>query len=280
MHGLIDRYDGHYIATLIGCRHDVLVMISGGSGITPFISIIKELIFISSTQNQKTPKVVLIPIFKNSSHLSILDLLLPISGTASSIISNLDIQIEAYVTRETQQPPIPEKPEPIRVVCFKPKASDVPISSIFGQHNWLWLAAIISASFLIYLVLVAILYQYYVYPMDHGTNKVFPYYTRALLNMLFICFGIVASASAAFLWNKKKIAREAKQIQDVADSTKSITTLLSYAADQELESLPTQSLNRSIKTHYGKRPELKSETYKQLFYLDHNNHIISHHQLM
>ncbi|XP_031128312.1 ferric reduction oxidase 2-like [Ipomoea triloba] len=236
-------------------RHDVVVMISGGSGITPFISIIKELISISSTQNQKTPKVVLIPIFKTSSHLSILDLLLPLSATpTASTISNLDIQIEAYITRETQQGTIPEKPQPL---CFKPKASDVPISSIFGQNSWLWLAAIISASFLIYLSLVAILYQYYVYPMDHGTNKVFPYHTRALLNMLFICFGIVVSASAAFLWNKKKIAREAKQIQDIADSTKSITTLLTYAADQELESLPNQSLSGSINTHYGKRPDLK-----------------------
>ncbi|CAH9118158.1 unnamed protein product, partial [Cuscuta europaea] len=236
-------------------RHDALVMISGGSGITPFISIIKELIFMSSVQNQKTPKVLLITIFKNSSHLSILDLLLPLSPSTFFTNSNLDIQIEVYITRETKPTIMPENLEPARAVWFNPKASDVPISSILGQNSWLWLAAIISGSFVIYLLLVGVLYQYYVYPMDHGSNKVFPYHTRALLNMLSICFGIVISASAAFLWNKKQISREAKHIQDSSRSYANATV----TNDQhlELESFPRKSLNASINTYYFSRPDLK-----------------------
>ncbi|CAH9128029.1 unnamed protein product [Cuscuta epithymum] len=236
-------------------RHDALVMISGGSGITPFISIIKELIFMSSVRNQKTPKVLLITIFKNSSHLSILDLLLPLSPTTSFTISNLDIQIEAYITRDTKPTIMLENPEPAQAVWFKPKTSDVPISSILGQNSWLWLAAIISGSFVIYLLLVGVLYQYYVYPMDHGSNKVFPYYTRALLNVLFICFGIVISASAAFLWNKKQIGREAKHIQDSSRSYANVTVTNDH--HQELESFPRKSLNTSINTYYFRRPDLK-----------------------
>ncbi|VFQ76413.1 unnamed protein product [Cuscuta campestris] len=235
-------------------RHDVLVMISGGSGITPFISIIKEVI-ISSSQNQKTPKLVLIAIFKSSSHLSTLDLLLPLSTTTPPTIPNhLDIQIEAYITRETK-PTTPQKPKPVRTVRFKPRASDTPISPVLGPHGWLWLAAIISASFLVYLLLVGVLYQYYVYPMDHGTNLVFPYHTRALLNLLFMCFGIGVSASAAFLWNKKKMAMEAnKKILETGDSS----SLGSGHDDhQELESFPAQSLNKMINTHYCTRPDLK-----------------------
>ncbi|XP_009800599.1 ferric reduction oxidase 2-like [Nicotiana sylvestris] len=234
-------------------RHDTLVLISGGSGITPFISIIRELIYMSSTLKCKTPKILLVSVFKNSSQLSMLDLLLPLSGTPSGC-SNLDLQIEAYITRENE--PAPEKPEPLRTIWFKPNHSDAPITPILGQNNWLWLAAIISSSFALYLLFVGLLYQYYVYPMDHGTNKVFPYHTRALFNMLFIAVSIVIAASAVFLWNKKKSARETKQIQDMADSTQSLNSLLAYA-DQELESLPQQSLNKSIKTHYGQRPDLK-----------------------
>ncbi|XP_016499620.1 ferric reduction oxidase 2 isoform X1 [Nicotiana tabacum] len=234
-------------------RHDTLVLISGGSGITPFISIIRELIYMSSTLKCNTPKILLVSVFKNSSQFSMLDLLLPLSGTPSGC-SNLDLQIEAYITRENE--PAPEKPEPLRTVLFKPNHSDAPITPILGQNNWLWLAAIISSSFALYLLFVGLLYQYYVYPMDHGTNKVFPYHTRALFNMLFIAVSIVIAASAVFLWNKKKSARETKQIQDMADSTKSLNSLLAYA-DQELESLPQQSLNKSIKTYYGQRPDLK-----------------------
>ncbi|WMV11469.1 hypothetical protein MTR67_004854 [Solanum verrucosum] len=235
-------------------RHDTLVLISGGSGITPFISIIRELIYMSSTLKCKTPKILLLSMFRNTSQLSMLDLLHPIAGTPSGCSSNLDLQIEAYITRETE--PSQEKSEPLRTILFKPDHSDAPITPILGQNNWLWLAAIISSSFALYLLFVGLLYQYYVYPMDHGTNKVFPYHTRALFNMLFIAAAIVIAASAAFLWNKKKSARETKQIQDMADSAKSLNSLLAYA-DQELESLPQQSLDKSIKTHYGHRPDLK-----------------------
>ncbi|KAJ8529211.1 hypothetical protein K7X08_036046 [Anisodus acutangulus] len=235
-------------------RHDTLVLISGGSGITPFISIIRELIYMSSTLKCKTPEILLVSVFKNSSQLSMLDLLLPITGTPSGCSSSLDLHIEAYITRETE--PAPEKPEPLRTVWFQPNHSDTPITPILGHNNWLWLAAIISSSFALYLLFVGLLYQYYVYPMDHGTNKVFPYHTRALFNMLFIVASIGIAASAAFLWNKKRSARETKQIQDMADSTKSLNSLLAYA-DQELESLPQQSLDKSIKTHYGQRPDLK-----------------------
>ncbi|KAH0733236.1 hypothetical protein KY289_004424 [Solanum tuberosum] len=235
-------------------RHDTLVLISGGSGITPFISIIRELIYMSSTLKCKTPKILLVSVFRNTSQLSMLDLLLPIAGTPSGCSSNLDLQIEAYITREIE--PAHEKSEPLRTILFKPDHSDAPITPILGQNNWLWLAAIISSSFALYLLFVGLLYQYYVYPMDHGTNKVFPYHTRALFNMLFIAAAIVIAASAAFLWNKKKSARETKQIQDMADSAKSLNLLIAYA-DQELESLPQQSLDKSIKTHYGHRPDLK-----------------------
>ncbi|KAG5626684.1 hypothetical protein H5410_011902 [Solanum commersonii] len=38
-------------------RHDLLVMVSGGSGITPFISIIRELIHTSESQKCKTPEI-------------------------------------------------------------------------------------------------------------------------------------------------------------------------------------------------------------------------------
>ncbi|KAH0726495.1 hypothetical protein KY284_002360 [Solanum tuberosum] len=235
-------------------RHDTLVLISGGSGIAPFISIIRELIYMSSTLKCKTPKILLVSMFRNTSQLSMLDLLHPIAGTPSGCSSNLDLQIEAYITRETE--PAQEKSEPLRTILFKPDHSDAPITPILGQNNWLWLAAIISSSFALYLLFVGLLYQYYVYPMDHGTNKVFPIHTRALFNMLFIAAAIVIAASAAFLWNKKKSARETKQIQDMADSVKSLNSLIAYA-DQELESLPQQSLDKSIKTHYGHRPDLK-----------------------
>ncbi|PQM37023.1 ferric reduction oxidase 2 isoform X2 [Prunus yedoensis var. nudiflora] len=82
-------------------RHDTLVMVSGGSGITPFISIIRELLLMSTAFKCRVPKVVLICAFKSSLDLTMLDLILPMSSTSIEI-SNLELQIEAYVTRETE----------------------------------------------------------------------------------------------------------------------------------------------------------------------------------
>ncbi|KAH6757467.1 hypothetical protein C2S51_038814 [Perilla frutescens var. frutescens] len=228
--------------------HEMLVLISGGSGITPLISIIRELIYINSTMKCKTPKIMLIATFKNSSNLSILDLITP---SDSNISCNLDLQIEAYVTRERGESK-DKIPKP-RTVWFKPDPSDVPISPTLGPNSWLWLAAIISSSFAIYLVLLGVFTQYVVYPIDQNTNMLYSYTRKASASMLFICFSIVVASSTAFLWNKKRNAAEAKQIQDMADLSNS-----SFEQDDvEMESLPLQSVIKSFNVHYGHRPNLK-----------------------
>ncbi|KAG6391965.1 hypothetical protein SASPL_149729 [Salvia splendens] len=75
--------------------HEMLVLVSGGSGITPFISII--LIFLSNA-HEKTPRVLLVAVFKKSADVGMLNLLLPLSGTPCDVVC-LQLHIQAYVTR-------------------------------------------------------------------------------------------------------------------------------------------------------------------------------------
>ncbi|CAI9101896.1 OLC1v1000050C2 [Oldenlandia corymbosa var. corymbosa] len=238
-------------------RHDTLVMISGGSGITPMISIIRDLIFMSSEQKCKTPKLVLVSTFKNTSHLSMLDLLLPLSSTPSKSY-NLDLEIEAYITRENTQPT--EKSEPIRTIHFKPLPSDIPIASSLGRYSWLWLAAIISSSFIIFLLISGIYTNYYIYPKDLNMMRIDLMTRRTVFTIFLIFFSIAVTSTAAFLWNKKQNARETKQIQDLDEWTKGKSfSAQNDNADRELESLPYQSLVKTMKVHYGSRPDLNSK---------------------
>ncbi|KAL0309257.1 UNVERIFIED_CONTAM: Ferric reduction oxidase 2 [Sesamum radiatum] len=238
-------------------RHDLLVLVSGGSGVTPFISIIRELIYARKTLKCKTPEVVLISAFKNSTDLTMLDLILPISG-APSELSDLGLKIEAYVTRE-KQPTMQEK-KTIRTVSFKPNPSDAPLAPILGQNSWLWLGAIMSSSFIIYLISIGVLTRFYIYPIDRNTNKVYSSSSRAVLHILFLCIGILITATAAFLWNKSKNANENIQIQNMEGTTPVASpNSWHYNADRELESFPQQSLWQSIGVHYGERPDLKSK---------------------
>ncbi|KAK3037218.1 hypothetical protein RJ639_030111 [Escallonia herrerae] len=151
-------------------RHDTLVMVSGGSGVTPFISIICELLFTSGTTSFKTPRLLLVTVFKKSVDLNMLDLLLPVSGTICDF-SKLRLQIEAYVTRENG--PTRDGQKPHMTVWFKPSTSDAPVSASLGSNSWLWLGAIIVSSTVGFLLLVSVLTRFYIYPIDHNSNMTF-----------------------------------------------------------------------------------------------------------
>lgn len=218
-------------------RHDSLVMVSGGSGITPFISIIRDLIYLSSTSTCQIPKMTLICAFKNSADLSMLDLILPISGEMVS--SFLDIQIKAFVTRETE---LTHNRNIIKPLCFKPYVSDQPISPILGPNSWLCLATILSSSFVIFIIIIGIITRYHIYPIDQGLNKYTSAY-KSIIYLLAISVSVVATSSIAVLCNKKKYYTKNNQ------AVEGLSPLVT-------ESSPQQLLSQSTSIHYGERPNL------------------------
>ncbi|KAI8025929.1 Ferric reduction oxidase 5 [Camellia lanceoleosa] len=196
-------------------RHDMLVMVSGGSGIAPFISITRDLIFTTSTlKSTTTAQILLISAFKFSSDLAMLDLLFPHSKTPSELL-NFELHIEAYITRE-KQPILENEQKPLRTIRFKPNPSDAPLSPTLGPNGWLWLGAIVSSSFIVFLLFMGILTRFYIYPIDHNTNRVYSHTSQAMLNMLLVCIAIAMTGCVGFVWSKKQIAMEAtKQVQDM-----------------------------------------------------------------
>ena len=231
-------------------------MVSGGSGITPFISIIRDLIAMSQTTTTcETPKITLVCAFKKASDIAMLDLILPSSGLKLS--SDLNIQIEAFITKDNE--PSDEETQKIRTVWFKPSPSDRPISAILGPNSWLWLAAILSSSFIIFLIVVGVMTRYYIYPIDQNKSK-YNAASRSILYLLVLCVSIMMTSSAAVLWNKKKYKVEgSKQVQNV--DVPSPTSSPSLWTDREIESTPKESLVQCTNLHFGERPDLKSELY-------------------
>ncbi|CAA7406801.1 unnamed protein product [Spirodela intermedia] len=244
---------GHVSTDFLG--HDCLIMVSGGSGITPFISIIRELLFMSAAQSCPVPKLRLICAFKTAADLTTLDLLFPLSGGKLDA-SQLDLIIDAFVTREKE--PIVDPRKSIQTVWLKPLSSDVPISPILGPRSWLWLGAIISSSFILFLLLLGIVGRFYIYPIDKNTNTVYSYSSKAVLALIFMCVSIAGVASAAFLWVRRASSSSAAQIKnfDVPTPTSSPASLF-YNADRELESHPHEALFKATTVHYGERPNLQ-----------------------
>uniref|UniRef100_M1AMX1 Ferric-chelate reductase n=1 Tax=Solanum tuberosum TaxID=4113 RepID=M1AMX1_SOLTU len=244
---------------------ECLVMVSGGSGITPMISIFRELIYRSTLQpNTKVPKVILITSFKNTTDLTMLDLLLPISTTPSNI-SNLDFQIEAYITRENEpqqhdhnnQLELASKSKQ-QLLVFKQNPKDSPISAALGKSSWLWLGAIITSSFFMFLLLLGLVTRYSIYPIERD-GKLYHYSAKIIWDMFLACASIFIGTSVIFMWQKRENEIEGKQIQNVEIPTNPTNSPVGNlcCTERELESLPQQSIVQATKVHYGARPDLK-----------------------
>lgn len=226
----------------------MLVLVSGGSGITPFISIIRELIVLSNA-HEETPRVLLVAAFKKSAEITMLNLLLPLSGTPHNV-SHLRLQIQAYVSRDTN-PSTDSQKLPINI-WFEPSVSEAPVTGVLGSSSWLWLGAIISASFVIFLLTISIFNRLCIHPTDSSTHVAYSYAARSFISALFLCVAVVIVASIAFVWNKKRNIKECRQIQ-------SAETL--SPTERELESVPEESLKQVTTVHYGERPNFKSKFY-------------------
>lgn len=237
-------------------RHEQIVMVSGGSGVTPFISIIRDLIFQSQQQEFQPPKLLLVCIFKNYADLTMLDLMLPISGLKTRI-SQLQLQIEAYITREKQEPS-KDTQKQIQTIWFKTNLSDCPISAVLGPNNWLWLGAIITSSFVMFLLFLGIVTRYYIYPIENNSGEVYNWTYGVMWYMFSFCSCICICSSVVFLWLKRLNKLENKHIMNVEVSTPARSPgSWIYGSERELESLPHQSLVQATNVHFGSRPDLK-----------------------
>ena len=237
---------------------------SGGSGITPFISVIRELIFQSQNQSTKLPDVLLVCAFKHYHDLAFLDLIFP-SDISVSDISRLNLRIEAYITQEDKKPETDNNHRLLQKKWFKPHPLDSPISPVLGPNNLLWLGVVILSSFVMFLLLIAIVTRYYIYPVDHNTGSIYNFSYRGLWDMFLGCVCIFIASSIVFLWRKKQNKEgekeSKKQVQSV-DIQRPTSSPGSWFCghERELESVPYQSIVHATSVHFGSKPNLKSKS--------------------
>lgn len=253
------------VIILIIYRYDSLILVSGGSGITPFISVIRELIFQSQNQSTKLPNVLLVCAFKHYHDLAFLDLIFPPDISVSDI-SRLNLRIEAYVTKEDKKPETTDDHRLLQTKWFKPQPLDSPISPVLGPNNLLWLGVVMLSSFVMFLLLIAIVTRYYIYPVDRNTGTIYNFSYRALWDMFLGCVCIFVSSSVVFLWCKKVNKEGDKDSENQVKSVDFQTPTSSPGSwfrgqERELESVPYQSIVEATSVHFGSKPNLKSKTF-------------------
>ena len=89
---------------------------------------------------------------------------------------------------------------------FKPNPIDSPIPATLGPSSWLWLGAIISSSFVLFLLMLGLVTGYYIYPVivNNNTREFYHYSYRCLWDMFSACACICLVPSVPFVWSKRQ----------------------------------------------------------------------------
>ncbi|XP_024539769.1 ferric reduction oxidase 4 [Selaginella moellendorffii] len=201
------------------------LFVAGGSGIAPFLSIIKDLLHKVQTKQRTPPeKIVLVWAVRKLDELDILKTI-SLESICPDFIQTLQIDIQAYVTRqdiEGEKQQARENGvynEKLDIVRFAGRATTTSvyaepsptrdISKIKKQvrgisrtQGYKLYAATILASFLGYMLLAGVIHRYYIFPQDHNTYKAFSRAGRGFISLMEYIAGVVFFGGATILaWN-------------------------------------------------------------------------------
>lgn len=182
-------------------RYDSLLLIAGGSGVTPFLSILQE---IMSQEIKSTPRILLIVVVKKREDLSMLNLISPTLLHQSGLMSEGFLKVEAFVTQE--EAPDYESQTPnseFKAVQFETKEISRTIPALLGTESKLWRASLIFTTFVVFLILLGLLNSLFVYPKDHNSYNIYPSWARRLFIILALAMGVAIAVSVIAIWKWK-----------------------------------------------------------------------------
>ncbi|KAJ3671746.1 hypothetical protein LUZ60_007825 [Juncus effusus] len=238
---LIVQIDGPYGPSHLPYeRYSNLVLIAGGSGITPFMSILNEI----SSKNNTPTKILLIFCVKSLQDLSMLS---PISSLFhSNKLENLKLKL--FVTREKESSTraaeiLDEKPQ-----CNIPFLDMKNSHGIYiRQEGLIWRAIITALAFVIFIASLIILSNLFVHQVHGKSNrKSSPSWINDLL--LFASF-VISTSCCAFL-TVFFYRRKSKNGQEMVKVPQK---------DAQVKKSETDKMHGSIiepEIYFGKRPNL------------------------
>ncbi|URE12420.1 ferric reduction oxidase 8 [Musa troglodytarum] len=231
-------------ATVEHLRYRSLVLIAGGSGISPLMSILQDIASRNGGMERSPTKVHLIYAVKKVQDLSMLALISPLLLTHSAELGNLHLKL--FVTEEDGPPFTAEKmlQDLSRVKTITMNKASPEGTAVPTPEGLLWKAAMTALSLLLFLASLIILTHLFVHQEKKSSKKKNPSWIGDLL--LLCSFAIAASCCTV----ATVLSRWRKSVDDSPE--------LSYKHHELAEMLPdkVQGALQKHEIYFGCRPNL------------------------
>ncbi|OVA20614.1 FAD-binding 8 [Macleaya cordata] len=226
-------------------RYDSLLLVAGGIGITPFLSILQELAFIQNSKKSTLPtRIQLIYAVKKSEDISLLNPISPLLLNQSLGQSSLAVKV--FVTQEersaTTLRELLHELSKVQIVNFNSKGLNYTIS---GFPNLPWLAGIAGFSSIVFLVALGCLNHAFLHSEKKASEKKNPSWVT---DVLLICSFIIAITFGALATVIMKQRRTKKDLPPIA---------VKQCVDTEFGSLESKDILEDHEIHYGERPNFE-----------------------
>ena len=244
---------------LFFCRYDSLLLVAGGIGITPFLSILQEIDFALSSGKKWFPaQIQLIYVVKKSQDVCLLDSVLPILLNYRA--GHLHLKLKVFVTQQQSGAPISEvltnEFSKVETVNFGMQCSDYATR---GVENLLWLAAIVGFSSIVFLVALGCFNGAFLHDPAKMASKQKQKNPSSVTDLFLICSFFIAimcgTIAAVFLrWRKLK-----KELQPNPKK---------YSKEVKHISMETSRALEEHEIHFGGRPNFQGTIYNPLSVLN------------
>ncbi|KAL0417185.1 UNVERIFIED_CONTAM: Ferric reduction oxidase 8, mitochondrial [Sesamum latifolium] len=228
-------------ASLDFVRYNYLLLVAGGIGITPFVSIVQE-ITSDYSRSGYPHRIQLIYTVRKSQDVCLLDPILP----QLLNVEQFHIKLKVFVTRENQtgttlREVLGEIPD-TRTTYFSTTCTSF---ATYGPERFLWMAAIATASSIIFL-LSLVCFNHFVTPpaKKHSEQK----NSSSQVDLVLLCsfaIAITCSTSLAIMIRWKRVKKE---LQSFTDKQSKTTKQSSLQASRELD---------EHEIHFGGRPNFR-----------------------